>query len=59
MKSKTPPKGEVLRDTLPGFSRDLSTLSDLRSQHLVAAHRVRPALASIIASIAYGEAAHG
>ena len=55
MKNKTPPEGEVSRVSLEGRTRDFSTLSDLRSQYLVAVHSIRPSLAGVIASMAYGE----
>ena len=44
---------------LGGWLRDPITLSAYRAQHLITAHGIRPDLAVMVASIAFGGQDHG
>lgn len=44
---------------LGGWLRDPITLSAYRAQHLIAEHGIRPELAAMVASIAFGGHGHG
>ena len=44
---------------LGGCLRDTVTLSAYRAQHLIAAHGIRPELAAMVASLAFGGHGHG
>ena len=44
---------------LGGCLHETLTLSAYRAQHLIAAHGIRPDLAAMVASIAFGGNSHG
>jgi len=44
----------VSRDLLGGWSRSLASPSAMQVQFLIAAHRVRPEVAVMLAAIAFG-----
>ena len=46
-------EGRVLWNSLDGASVESPSLSGIRTQHLIAAHRVRPELAAIVAIFAF------
>ena len=46
-------KGRVLWNSLDGASAETSSLSVIRTQHLIASHHVRPELAGIVASLVF------
>ena len=46
-------KGRVLWNSLVGASIESSALFDIRAQHLIAAHNVRPELAGIVATLVF------
>ena len=46
-------KGRVLWNSLHGASAETSSLSDIRTQHLIAAHHVRPELAGVVATLVF------
>ena len=52
---KPPPKGRPLWTSLVGASTSFPTLSDLRIQHLITSHGVRPSLAETMAALAFSE----
>lgn len=54
-----PVEGRASRDLRPGCSRDLSTPIAIQTQFLMAAHHVRPELATLVAALAFGGGAHG
>ena len=53
-KSKTPAGTGASRDSFAGLSRSLSNPSTIQAQFLIAAHHVRPELAAMVASLAFG-----
>ena len=46
-------EGRVLWNSFDGASAETSSLSDIRTQHLISAHHVRPELASIVATLVF------
>lgn len=52
-------KGRVLWNSLQASSTDTLTLSAYRAQHLIGSYAVRPELAAMIATIAFGGGANG
>jgi len=52
-KCETPHNGGASRNSLVGPFRDPNSPSTLQSQFLIAQHRVRPELASVIAALAF------
>lgn len=58
---KKPQQGraEVSCNQLGGCLRDPLTLSAYRAQHLIAEHGIRPDLAAMVASLAFGGHGHG
>lgn len=57
LKSKTPAhreRAEASRDLLGGWSQSLPTVDALRVQTLILAHAVRPELAAMLATLAFG-----
>lgn len=60
-KSETPlaATGGASCNQLAGCLRDPPTLSAYRAQHLIAEHGIRPELAAMVASIAFGGNGHG
>lgn len=51
--------GGASRNQLGGCLRDPLTLSAYRAQHLIAEHGIRPDLAVMVASLAFGGHGHG
>ncbi len=49
----------VLWNSLVGVSTESLTLSSYRAQHLIAEHGIRPDLAAMVASLAFGGQGHG
>ena len=59
-KSETPHNGGASRNSLAATFRDPLNAPDLRSQFLIAAYRIRPAIAATVAQLAFtGSASHG
>lgn len=58
-KSETPHGGGASRSQLGGWLRDPLTPLEVLVQMLVASHRARPELATIIAAIAFGGHGNG
>ena len=60
-KNETPlaATGGASRNQRGGCLRDPLTLSAYRAQHLIAAHGIRPDLAVMVASLAFGGHGHG
>jgi hypothetical protein len=53
-KSKTPAGTGASRDSFAGLSLPLSTPPIIQAQFLIAAHRVRPELAAMVAALVFG-----
>lgn len=51
--------GGASRNQRGGCLRDPLTLSAYRAQHLIAEHGIRPDLAAMVASLAFGGNGHG
>lgn len=60
-KSETPlaATGGASCNQLSGCLQETLTLSAYRAQHLIAEHGIRPDLAAMVASIAFGGNGHG
>jgi hypothetical protein len=60
-KSETPlaATGGASCNQLSGCLQETLTLSAFRAQHLIAEHGIRPELAAMVASIAFGGQGHG
>ena len=58
-KCETPHNGGASRNSCGGWFRDPLTPLAVQAQFLVAAHHVRPELATMIAAIAFGGHGHG
>ena len=57
-KSKTPAATGASRDSFGGLSRNPSNPVAMQAQFLIAAHHVRPEMAAIVASLAFGGGPH-
>lgn len=58
-KCETPRKGGASRDKLAGGSRISLTLEAFQAQILITKTGVRPELAAMLATLAFGGGAHG
>lgn len=59
LKCETPHGGGASWNSLVGASTESFTLSAYCAQHLIAQHGIRPELAVMVASIAFGGQGHG
>lgn len=57
-KSKTPAGTGASRDSFTGLSRSTSSSLSIQAQFLIAAHHVRPELASMVATLTFGGGAY-
>ena len=55
LKCETPPKSGESRNSFAGLFRDTFNPADVQTQRLIRQYRVRPELASLIASFAFCE----
>lgn len=53
-KSETPRSGGASRNSCGGWFRGPNTPHEVQTQFLIAMHHVRPELAAIVASLAFG-----
>jgi hypothetical protein len=58
-KCETPLRGGASRNMLAGWFQDPSTPLTAQAQFLIAAHHIRPEIAALVASLAFGGGANG
>lgn len=52
-------RGRASRVSFGDWTHDAHTLSAYRTQHLIGSYGIRPELASMLATLAFGGASHG